>query len=197
MIQTLINLEVNHTFKFTDNNIIIKGTLPKSFYFTEIFDIAADCIDEIKFKDKYICLVDFNIDDKKEILTKLPSFILPNIIEYLQTQDQTVKQCSLISLTTQKAIPFTQNFNINMFDGSMGEIIKILYNMQLNDFYNNEYTLMRRFKFGYDAIMDSTPGELAVFYDIINRDLEKEKKQMDQQNNPGGISIPTNSPADD
>ena len=74
-----------------------------------------------------------------------------------------------------------------------------MFNSELREFYNNEYVLMRRFKFSYEAIANSTPAELNVYYDIIGKDLEREKKEMEQQENSastGGVMPPKNLPAE-
>ena len=49
--------------------------------------------------------------------------------------------------------------------------IKMLFNTNLKELYSTEYTLMRRFKFTFNAIEQCTPAELNVYYEIIHKDL--------------------------
>ena len=195
-ISNTINFEIDSTFVIQDDFIKLKGTLPKRFYFEDdIFNLASDCVNEIIFKDKKIDLTGLDLEDKKKVMTSLPSFAFPRIVEYLQKQDKKTKGKPLFTIQTELQLPFDKTFDMNLFDGSMAEIIKMIYNMELGEFYQNEYVLMRKFKFGYESIINSTPGELSLMYEIINKDLEKEKKDMDQQQqSPGDMSIPQPQP---
>ena len=62
----------------------------------------------------------------------------------------------------------------------------MLFNTNLKDLYTTEYTLMRRFKFTYSAIEQCTPAELNVYYEIIHKDLEREKKEQEEQERSSG-----------
>ena len=81
-----------------------------------------------------------------------------------------------------------------MYNGTIGEISKMLFNSALKDIYRSEYTLMKHFKFTHSAIDTSTPAELGVYYEIIQRDMEREKQEQEAQQNAGSTDIapPTN-----
>ena len=55
---------------------------------------------------------------------------------------------------------------------------------------------MRRFKFSHSVIRTSTPAELNMYYGIISKDLEREKREQENQERSGTshVSPPKNLP---
>ena len=187
IIETLGGYELEYTYTVTDGKIKIDGTLPKGLYYEDVYDVAADTLSSITFNGTVTDVTKISLQKKRNILSTLPSFVLPEILTYIQKQDEIVKEKPIISINTQKKLPFNTKFDMHLYNGTIPEIIKMLFNTQLKEFYNNEYILMRRFKFSYEAIQECTPLELAMYYDIIHSDIEREKAEQEQQSKGGNL----------
>ena len=78
----------------------------------------------------------------------------------------------------------------------MLDYIKMLYNMNLRDFYLNEYSLANKFKMPIEFINKSTPAEIGMYYTIISDDLKKQEKEMQKQQNKDGVQLPGSGMSD-
>lgn len=198
VLNRLGNYPIQHTYEFEQNGITVKGTLPKRFYYEHVIDVAADSLNCIQTSNKTTNLFQFPLNEKKEILGSLPSTILPKILEFLKEQEDIIVQDPLIKFNSSIELPFGNKLDLQLYNGTVGEIVKMLFNTDLKELYTTEYTLMRRFKFTFSAIEQCTPAELNVYYEIIHKDLEREKKeQEEQQRGSGGgmFAPPQNLPA--
>ena len=189
VLNRLGNYDIVHSYKFEDRGITVEGALPRKLYYDNIMEVAADTLSTITTNKKAVNVYQVDLADRIKILGTLPSAILPRIIDFLQTQEQVLKNDPLIVFNTTKELPFDKQLGLQLYNGTIGEIVKILFNTNMKDLYTTEYTLMRRFKFTYSAIESCTPAELGVYYEIIHRDLEREKKEMEEQQRSGGNNL--------
>ena len=191
MLDTLYDVKLEYDFNIEYDNIQITGNFPKRFHFDDVYDLAADSICEVRFENKPINYSELTKEQRQEVYSRLPSLVMPQILKHLQKQDKILKQEPIIEINTKKEINMSKRTCASMLDGSMSELIKVMFKTPLRDFYVNEYNLMKRFKFSSDAINQSTPAELGLYFNIIQQDLEKEKKEMEkQQGQRGGVNMP-------
>ena len=115
------------------------------------------------------------------MVDSLPSHVLPRVFEYLLKQEEVVKKDPVIVIETEKNIKVEKESYIALFNGSIPEIIKLLYRINLKEFYINEYSLMKKFKFSYEQLQQITPGELSVYIDVIQDDMSREKQETEKQ----------------
>ena len=198
VLNRLGNYPIEHKFSFSENGLTVNGTLPKKFYYTDVVDVAVDTLSNITFEDKFIDLSDMPVQHRREVFYTLPSSILPLIMKFLENQSESIKNDPLIVFDSKGIeLPHGDKIDLHMYNGTIGEIIKLLFNTELKELYTTEYTLMRRFKFTFDAIENSTPAELTVYYEVIQRDLEREKKEREEQEGSKGnqmMEAPKNLP---
>ena len=102
-------LEVKHTFELNSPKLTVKGGLPKRYYYNDMFDVAVDCFDEVIFDGRSIPLFDMPADEKKKVLEKLPSFVFPDVLKYLQTQDMIIITLIIKGNIVKKSIMFHSN----------------------------------------------------------------------------------------
>jgi len=191
------NYPIEHVYSFEQAGLVVSGTLPRKFYYADIMDVAADSLSSIRTTDKQTDLYELSLPQRTKVLNSLPSGILPNIINFLTDQEGIIKEDPLIKFNSSMELPFGNQLDLQLYNGTVGEIIKMMFNTNLKELYSNEYTLMRRFKFTFNAIEQCTPQELNVYYEIIHNDLEREKKeQEEQQRGTGGdfMAPPKNLP---
>ena len=180
--QKIENIPVTPNFKIQSGDVVVNGSLPKKFYYTDPQLAVADCITDIILPTgKVIDLSPLELHQKQEILDTLPSHVLPSVFEFLTKQEEAVKKEPLLVIDTDKNINTDKETHIALFNGSMAEIIKLLYRVNLKEFYVNEYSLIKKFKFSYDQLQRITPGELAVYTEVIQEDMKREKQEMEKQ----------------
>ena len=51
LLQRIGEFDLQYTFQYTDKRITVNGSLPKRFYFSDIFAVAAECVDTSEFGD--------------------------------------------------------------------------------------------------------------------------------------------------
>ena len=71
--------------------------------------------------------------------------------------------------------------HLSLFNNSLYEVLKMSFNVSLKEFYVYEYNLIKKFNFSYDHLNKITPAELYLYFNVISEELEREKKQSDQQ----------------
>ena len=198
MLDIINQIEVTNTFEIVDaTGLTIIGTLPKNLFCETVFDIVGSCIHTIKMPSKKgTRVIDVSTLDNKErlhIVSKLPSGVFTQIHSYLLAQDEKFAHTPLIDLDIDDDIIIPQTkIHLSVLSRSAAEIIKLVYEVGLREFYVTEYTLMRRFKFSSELISNSTPAEIGLYHNIIAEDLKREKDEQDkQQNQPQGQTIPT------
>ena len=181
VLNRLGNYPVDHLYSFKESGITVNGSLPKKFYYGNIIDVAADSLTSVETDNKKTDLYHLSIDERIQIMNTLPSTLLPKIIDFLTRQEKVIKEDPLIKFNSSIELPFGNELDLQLYNGTVGEIIKMLFNTNLKELYTNEYTLMRRFKFTFNAVESCTPQELNVYYEIIHKDLEREKKEQEEQ----------------
>jgi len=191
VLNRLGNYPIHHKFTFCESGLTVNGTLPKKMYYNDVIDVAVDTLVNVQFENKTINLLDVPNNQRKKILYSLPSSILPKIINFLEEQGKLIKDDPIIKFRapTKAKLPFDDKVELHMYNGSIGETIKLLFGTSLKELYNTDYMLMRRFKFTYSAIEQSTPAELTVYYEVIQKDLERERKEQEAQNKAGSADM--------
>lgn len=189
ILQAVIDMNFDFNYVITDNIIKVTGTIPKKLFFDDISDAVCDTIDTIQFKDQVIEITNANIQEKTNIVNTLPSFVFPKILEFLQTQEKKLKSTPILTLDTNKKIITDKEIFISLLNGSMADVIRIMFNTDLRDLYTNEYTLIRKFKFSYDHLSTITPAEMGMYCDIISKDLEREKREAEERDQNQGHSM--------
>lgn len=193
MLDTLYDVKLEYGFSIGDDHLTIKGNFPKQFHFDDVYDIAIDSITDVIFGTKTVPFNNLDKDEKKEVFGKLPSFAITRIIEHLQKQDGILRHKPIVDIKTKHDIEMRKQIYPSILDGSLPEIIKVMFKSPLKEFYVNEYQLIRRFKFSMDAINKCTPAELGLYFNIISQDLEREKKEQERaqgHNNMGAGGAP-------
>lgn len=196
ILNTVRQFEVDNTFQVRDaTGLIVNGTLPGDLYCNSVFDVVSSCIHTIELPTEGSNrVIDVSILDSKErayIISKLTSDVFAQIYSYLTQQDKKFDQVPLIQLDIDADTALSDTkINLSVLNKSAAEVIKLVYEVGLREFYTTEYTLMRRFKFSTEVINNSTPAEIGLYHNIIAEDLKREKEDMEkEQNQPQGQTI--------
>ena len=138
ILDAIRSLNLEHGFTVTDGNMTIKGSLPKKMFFDDAFDVICSTVRYIEFNNQEIDLINMSLSEKIHVLNTLPSFVFPKIIETLQAQEAKMKATPIISLDTDKQLVTQKEVFISLFNGTIAEIIKLMFKADLREFYNSE-----------------------------------------------------------
>ena len=188
-LQIIENLQITHTFEILCDGVTVRGTLPKNTSHQNTLDIVCNCIDTLILKDNTITLTDLTIKQKQDVLNNLPLAILSQITKFLHSQETILSATPVLVFDTNKDLPFEKQIYLSIFNNSTVELIKMLFNTNLRDFYATEYMLFKKFNMPFDAIMNSTPAETNLYFDIIVKDIEQEKQEMQNQDQSQNVPI--------
>lgn len=182
MLDAITDIGIQHFFQIENAaGMKIRGSLPKSLQASDLSWLMASCINEIEFNDKIIHLSQLEPAEQVHILDKLPSAVFTTVIDFLKTQNEILDNNPLFEINVKQEVLGSREIKISFFDTSMFELLKILYNTSLKEFYQGEYHLAK-IKMPIELIHNSTPAEISLYYNIIADDMKKQQKEMEQSN---------------
>tara|TARA_R100000808_G_C2155553_1_gene168639 strand:- start:35470 stop:36351 length:882 start_codon:yes stop_codon:yes gene_type:complete len=178
--------KVAHTFNIDKNGIKVEGTIPKVLAAENQLDMITSSIDVIEFNGNAIDARELTLDQRREVIDKLPSFVLSSVLEFLYEQEQILKTTPVIKLGSD------QEMHLSFINRSIAEIIRLFFNTDLKQFYETEYTLIKHFNFTHESINNCAPAELMLYYNIINEEIKKQKEEEQKQQSGQSVN-PNNS----
>ena len=192
MLAMLTDTRMKHTFNITDRTgVSVTGTVPKVLYYNDIFEVLASCVSTITIRDKFIDLNGFSTSDKLPIISKLPSQAFTEIFTFLEAQSKIFEEDPIIDISSKDQVDVEEKqIFVSLTNGSLMEIIRLVYEVNLKDFYTAEHSLMYRFKYDWEAINNSTPAEVSLYYKLISEDIQREKAEQEKQQNENKMQMP-------
>lgn len=182
IINQLDEYDINYDLNIDIKDFSISTSLPKDFISSgNILDTSLNCLTTVKLNGKNIDVTSCSLTEKEEIVNSLPGDILPTLIKRLKEFDDIVSKQPIIDIKIDEDLPFDKQMFLSFFNNSFYEIIKLIYNTQLKDFYSYEFMLIKKFKFNYDHICKMTPAELQVYFNVISEDIAREKAEQEKQ----------------
>tara|TARA_R110000796_G_C14536972_1_gene432497 strand:+ start:112 stop:882 length:771 start_codon:yes stop_codon:yes gene_type:complete len=142
-----------------------------SFYIKDIGEEIIKNLKILKINNKEINLEKFSFEEKQKIFNEITDV---NIVD-LYNQ-------SLKDLKNNK-IKFL-DLDINLHNGDLLNVLKHIFNYDLNSLYDFEYSLMRHLNFTSNEFKNYSFSELKLFHNK----LKDEMKEQNKDDNPG---IPT------
>tara|TARA_R110000787_G_scaffold54452_4_gene126681 strand:+ start:1120 stop:1890 length:771 start_codon:yes stop_codon:yes gene_type:complete len=175
----------NKIFKYDINKIIdsIEYKNEQFKYDSLIFNIPR----KIHYRSKFECLIDnfnsFEINGKTKIIEeytyKQKEVILQNLIGF-KTKELTNQFNEYISNFYLK---YMGDIEINLYDSSLLNFIKGLFEIDLNEMYDIEYNIMSYLKFDPSVFNMYGLPELRIFLNKFIKEQEESKKQNSGNNN--------------
>jgi hypothetical protein len=192
ILSTIDNYDIKHTFTAKDpRGVTFTGTIPKVLHYKDIFEVLSSCISSVTLNDKFVDMEHLTTEEKIPIVSKLPSLAFGDIFTFLEEQNKVIESIPVVDISSRQEIEVdTKEIYLSLLNGSILELIKMLYEVNLKDFYQSEHSLMYRFKYDFDAINNSTPAEVSLYYKLIAEDVKREKAEMDKQQQEGKMPMP-------
>lgn len=151
-------------------------------------ELMVNVVDSIKIAEKNYNLQHLSFDEKTTILDNLPGDVLTYITNYLKKMDH---ECRI------KVFEFIQtgdlaNIELKLFDNSLFEFIKAMYNCNLQEQYYIRYLMVKRLGFNLRDVEDITPIDTTNYINLYREELEEERKANEKQSGKQntGMSLP-------
>ena len=137
--------------------------LPDNFYSKTIDGLIIDCLKKIEMGEREIDCSVFTFDQKKQILNELT-------LPMFETSKKLQSKLSDLNIT------FYKDVTLNIYDGSFLFFLKRIFQDDMNNVYNFEYTCIRNLKLGALDMEKYTYPELKIFLQSLTKEM-KESQQ--------------------
>ena len=146
----------------------------------------------ITIDDKTHNLQDLTNTQKQNVLDNLPGDALHNVISYIKSVD--TKYRVKVFKTEWSTPEDLERLELKMFDNSFYELIKMLYNCNLEEQYYIRYAMTKHLNFTLDQIEGMTPIDSKTYIKLYQKELDDQRKAR-EKNNPkeqstGSLPIP-------
>lgn len=188
----ILDKVTNFEFEYTsdikvNDNVSVRLKTPSMLFESDHENILSTVIDSItinKTKHKFYELTE---RQKKTTIESLPSDITTHIIKKIKYIDQTY-QLNVIEYGKDPPTIIT----LNLYNNSMFELLKIVYNSNLESEYFYRYFLSKHVKLCKDRIETSSPAEIQTYLQFYKRERKEEEKaaQKNQKQHDGMIGMP-------
>lgn len=169
-----------------DKKITVELKIPHALHETEIDDIILNSIDKIYLFNKQFNFTQLSLTQKRSAFERLPS----------EVSDQIIRKMSQINENYQIKIfeiEQDQPMIINMYSNSMYELIKMMYNADLESLYYNRYIASKHMKYSNEYVESITPAELQLHMKFLEKEIAEQKKELEKQSgaSPGVGNMPS------
>lgn len=180
----ILDLITNFDIEYSQNITITKDLevvlkMPKNISNDHTLDLIIDSVSVIKLYDNTHSMDKLDLNQKNIVINSLPGETLTNIAEIMRKNSEKYS-ISIGEITKGEEI------TIGLYDETMFELIKVVFNANLNDQYNMRYILSKHCNMSCEFIDKCSPGEANTYYNLLLKDVEEEKKQYEKSNTSEG-----------
>jgi|TARA_A100000172_G_C3040620_1_gene110290 hypothetical protein len=149
----------------------LKFSLPSKFYYKDNFTNLIENLKSIKIDGEEKDVTNFNIEEKKILLDNLQDLnfnkLMVNYIEYLKSF----------------YFYYINDVKVNLFTNDIISFLKGIFNSNLQEFYDFEYTIINKLKFdSYSLTIYSFP-ELRIFVNKFAKEMEEAQQESGKDEN--------------
>lgn len=160
------------------DNIKIKLELPPSFVINNLLDLTDMVIKSVEIDNSILNFSEIESSLKKEIIETLPANIIFDIKKFYE---------NLVNVFNELVFTLpsiNENVNLNPFDSSLLEILKLLFRANLKNIYEMQYFMVSKMHYTPEYIDNNTFVEnvllLRLFEDELKKQDELAKKPKQQ-----------------
>lgn len=190
----ILDAATNHTLNNVEpvespQGYKLKYRIPTSFKVSSE-DLIVEVLNSVIIGDKQHNLSELTNQQKRDVLDELPGDALSQTIKYIKDIDTQYKIPIFGSLKNQVPDELG-SLELRIFDNSMFEILKTLYNSNLQDQYYIRYMMVKHMNFSFTEIDQMTPAETQTYITLYSKEIEEQRKSREKQQQKGnGISLP-------
>jgi hypothetical protein len=173
-----LNFTHDTTKTIEHGNIKIKLELPASFVINNLLDLTDMVVKRVEIDNSILNFNEIESELKKEIIETLPANIIFDIKKFYENL---VNVFSELSFTLPS---INETINLNPFDSSLLEILKLLFRANLKNIYEMQYFMVSKIYYTPEYIDNNTFVEnvllLRLFEDELKKQDELSKKPKQQ-----------------
>lgn len=181
----------NKSIEVNVENMSVEVGLPLNLYNSNLDDLIVNVLLSLNAKDKKYDLTTLSSEEKNELLDNLPGDILQQSISYIKNIDETYK-IPVFESVKQKISDELRSIELKVFDNSMFELLKSLYNSNLEEQYYIRYIMVKHMNYSLSEIDKITPIDTQTYINMYRKEIEDQKKAQEKSSKAesGGISLP-------
>jgi hypothetical protein len=162
----------------TYDNITIHLKQPQSLISTPI--TVKNMIDKISIDNNDYNISEATTNQFNQIIGHLPGRMFKYITDSIDEMNNKYNDTNLLKIYSPYVDdPNIIDINVNLFDDTIYELIRIIYGEDLNGFYELQFAMMHNYNFPPDYYMKITPTEAKIFYGYMKTDVAKKNKQIE------------------
>lgn len=172
----------------TDDGYDISLGVPLGMEPMTIEHLIVNVVERITLLNKTYELHDLTVDQKNTILDNLPGDVLTYITQYISRMDNEYR----IKVFDFIADGDLSKIELKLFDNSLYEFIKAMYNCNLQEQYYIRYLMVKRLGFSLQDVEEITPIDTSNYINLYREELEEERKANEKQSGKqnSGMSLP-------
>lgn len=173
------------TFRMCENTLAEIG-MPSTLYYGGIettTDTVTDVINSLIINDEKYDMSQLTLKEKNAVIDLLPG---GNINKLIKHATNLQKKFDNVVIFKDKSPHDPESsmteYKLGLYDNSMFEMIKLIYNTHINNYYTNMYTLCDTMGFTAEYIENITPTESHIYIQQKRQEIDRQKQQNQQDN---------------
>lgn len=180
---TNFDFEYTHLLEINDD-IKIKLATPSTIYEATADNLIPSVIDTIHISGKTFNFSQFDLNQQQSLIGNISTDVTTHIIRKIKEIDQNYQ----LAVITYGRDPPTV-ITLNLYNNSMFELLKIIYNSSLEAEYYYRYFMAKHITLPGDQIESSTPAEIQTYLQFYKRERKEEEKAREKSERAQGGSI--------
>jgi hypothetical protein len=194
ILDKVTNHPSNKSIRSDIDNMSIDVGLPLNLHNTNLDDLIVDVLLTLDTGKEKFDLTSLTIEEKNELLDNLPGDVLQHSINYIKRIDETYK-IPVFGSVKQTISDELRSIELKVFDNSMFELLKSLYNSNLEEQYYIRYVMVKHMNYNLNEIDRITPIDTQTYLNMYRKEIEDQKKAQEksEKSSSGGMTLPTQS----
>jgi len=182
-LNTCLNFNKEFTKIITQPDIEVTLELPNNFVIQNFLELPHLVIKKVKIQDSTYNFNELDEDIKNDIIETLPGSIIFEIKTFFE---ETVEKFKALEF---KIPSFEEAITLNPFDGTLLELLKLIFRANLSNIYEMQYILVSKLYYTPEYLDDNTFTENLLIIRLFEDEI---KRQEDQHKKSKSPSIPIN-----
>lgn len=184
-ISTMLNNLSKQLSDITTRNTIEVGEIsidvgiPCSMLVDDTEKLIEQSILQVHHHDTIMDFNKFTPSEREMFINSLPAETLHSITRHIQHIQNLTSEMYLMPSNESIGL---QGIKIGVYDNTMMEVLRSLFNEDLMHFYEMQFNLITKMRVTYDHFMKMTPSESKIYVNLYNKDIKKQEEAMNKQN---------------
>ena len=157
------------------DDMYIELDLPNIIYITDIDDLFTSVIKTIKVNNKSVNFNELTEASKLDILAQLPTTCFNTVKNYIDTISTQLQSFVIVESNSEFNV---SEVKINIIANGFLNFIRGIYSTGLQNFLELLYYSSSKLNISSDTFFNLTPLDTRVLFNIYNRDIDAQNKEM-------------------